>query len=180
MHLRRRWWNSCRTSCSSVPTRTAVRVTQLAEQLVEVPTIISYSSLQRTMDQHVDIPAPGRGGRNAGLQDFPPGQSSAATHSSETRISEWIVEQIVASPLSGGGLQSSSSSSHFHAGVHEGLDEPGAGGVFRTFPRGKKVQRSPARWVRTCPGMSVHGRRRPMRTWRPRTSRRSWRRTWSS
>ena len=35
---------------------TAVRDTQ-AEQLVEVPTIISYSSLlQRTMEQNVDIP----------------------------------------------------------------------------------------------------------------------------
>ena len=39
--------------------RTAVRDTQLAEQLVEVPTIISYSSLlQRTMEQNVDIPVP--------------------------------------------------------------------------------------------------------------------------
>ena len=33
-----------------VPMRTAVRVPQLAEQLVEVPTIISYSSLQRTVE----------------------------------------------------------------------------------------------------------------------------------
>ena len=49
------------------------------------------------------------------------------------------MEQIVDSPFSGGGLQScrpgqiSSSSSHFQAGVHEGLDEPGEG-FFRTFP----------------------------------------------
>ena len=31
-----------------VPMRAALRVTQLVEQLVEVPTTVSYSSLQRT------------------------------------------------------------------------------------------------------------------------------------
>ena len=45
-----------------VPMRTAVRVPQLAEQLVEVPTTTSSSSLQRTVEQHVDIPVPGGGG----------------------------------------------------------------------------------------------------------------------
>ena len=39
-----------------VPMRAALRVTQLVEQLVEVPTTVSYSSLQRTVEQHVDIP----------------------------------------------------------------------------------------------------------------------------
>ena len=71
-----------------VSMRAAVRETQLVEQLVEVPTIVSYSSLQRTMEQHVDIPVPGRGG----LLCFLPGQSSTVTHSSEERISERIVE----------------------------------------------------------------------------------------
>ena len=52
--------------------RTAVRVPQLAEQLVEVPTIISYSSLQRTVEQHVDIPVPDGGGPISGLQGFSP------------------------------------------------------------------------------------------------------------
>ena len=62
-----------------VPVRTSVRDTQLVEQLVEVPTIISYSSLmQRTMEQHVDIRVPGGGGRNAGLQCSLPEQSSTA------------------------------------------------------------------------------------------------------
>ena len=49
-----------------VPMRAAVRVTQL----VEVPTIISCSSLQRTVEQHVDIPVPGGGGPISGLQFF--------------------------------------------------------------------------------------------------------------
>ena len=53
-----------------VPMRTAVRVTQLAEQLVEVPTIISSSSLQRTVEQHVDIPVPDGGAPISGLQGF--------------------------------------------------------------------------------------------------------------
>ena len=35
---------------------------QTAEQLVVVPTILSYSSLQRIMEQNVDIPVPGHGG----------------------------------------------------------------------------------------------------------------------
>ena len=37
-----------------VPMRAALRVTQLVEQLVEVPTTVSYSSLQRTVEQLVD------------------------------------------------------------------------------------------------------------------------------
>ena len=42
-----------------VPVRTAVRHTQLAEQLVEVPTIVPFSSLQRIVEQTVDNPVPG-------------------------------------------------------------------------------------------------------------------------
>ena len=112
-----------------VPVRTPVRDTQLAEQLVEVPTIISYSSLLRTVEQHVDIPVPRRGGRHPGLQGFP--QSSTATPSSKKRISERIVEQIV-DPVSSARLLGSlpgqgSSSSHSPAGVEELADEPGEG-----------------------------------------------------
>ena len=57
-----------------VPPRRWCRVPQLVEQLAEVPTTISYSSLQRTVEHHVDIPVPGRGGRISGLQGFHPGQ----------------------------------------------------------------------------------------------------------
>ena len=126
-----------------VPARTAVRVTQLAEQLVEVPTIISYSSLRWTTEQHVDIPVPRRGGRHPALQGFPPRQSSTATPSSKKRISERIVEQIVDTPVSRGGLQgfrpgqSSSSSSHVPARACDALDAPGDG-FFALFPKIKK------------------------------------------
>ena len=61
--------------------RTAVRDTQLAEQLVEVPTIVSWSLLQLSMELNVDIPVPGRGGRIAGLQGFLPEQSSSSLSS---------------------------------------------------------------------------------------------------
>ena len=43
--------------------RAALRVTQLAEQLVEVPMIVSSSLLQRIVEQNVDIPVLGHGGR---------------------------------------------------------------------------------------------------------------------
>ena len=48
--------------------RTPVREPQLAEQLVEVPTIISFSPLQRIKEQNVDIPVHG-----GGLQGSRPG-----------------------------------------------------------------------------------------------------------
>ena len=50
--------------CPPCAAHTVLRAPQTADQLVEVPTIISYSSLlQRTMEQNVAIPVPGRGGR---------------------------------------------------------------------------------------------------------------------
>ena len=50
-------------SQDSIQPRSVLRRPQTAEQLVEVPTIISYSSLlQRTDELIVDIPVPGRGG----------------------------------------------------------------------------------------------------------------------
>ena len=78
-----------------IPPRTSVREPQLAEQLVEVPTIVSFSSLQRIMEQTVDIPVPQGGGRHADLQGILRGQSSTAP----------TVVQIVDTP--GGGVQGS-------------------------------------------------------------------------
>ena len=116
---------------NDVPMRAAVRVTQLVEQLVEVPTIFSCSSLLRTVEHYVDIPVPGGGGGpSSGLQGFSSGQRSTASPSSKKRRSERIEEQIV-DPVSRGGLHGSSSS-HSPAGVEECADEPGDG-VFRTF-----------------------------------------------
>ena len=114
-----------------IPPRRWCLDTQLVEQLVEVPTTVSYSSFfQRTVEQHVDIPVPGDGGgRLAGLQGFSPGQRSTASPSRK-RISERIVERIV-DPVSSGGLPGSSSS-HSPAGDEERADEPGKG-VFRFF-----------------------------------------------
>ena len=112
LFLCRRWWNSCRTSLTQlpvvpepvlavpkisphdVPMRRLCRDTQLVEQLVEVPTIVSYSSLlQRAVEQIVDILGGGLGG--GGLHGFLPDQSSTSMPSSAERISEQIVEQSV-------------------------------------------------------------------------------------
>ena len=84
-----------------VSLRTAVREPQLVEQLVEVPTIVSWSFLQQIMEQNVDIPVFDCGGRITGLQGFLPGQSSTALPSSQKRTSEQIVEQIVNIPSGG-------------------------------------------------------------------------------
>ena len=119
-----------------VPMRAALRVTQLVEQLMEVPTILSYSSLlERTVEQHVDILVPGGGGgSSSGLQGFSSGQRSTASPSRK-RISERIKEQIV-DPVSRGGLHGSSSS-HSPAGDEERADEPGKG-FFALFPQIRK------------------------------------------
>ena len=70
-----------------VPLRRLCRETQLAEQLVEVPTVLSYSSLQQLIvEQTVDILVPGRagGGGHGGLQGSLPRQNSAALHVEQT------------------------------------------------------------------------------------------------
>ena len=82
-----------------------LRQPQMVEQLVHVPTVVSYSSLQQlTAEQIVDIPVPGGdgGGERGGLQGSLPRQNSAALH----------VEQTVDIPVPGrageggrGGLQ---------------------------------------------------------------------------
>ena len=59
------------------------------EQLVEVPTILYF------LNQKVDFPVPGGGGRHADLQGCLRGQSSTAPQFSEQRISKRIVEQNV-------------------------------------------------------------------------------------
>ena len=81
-------------SCSACPSRSLLPEPQSAEQLVEVPTVLSPL---RNAEQIVGIPVPrGRGKRQ--VQGSLPGQSTTATHSSGKRISERIVEQIVGFP----------------------------------------------------------------------------------
>ena len=123
-----------------VPQRSADLVPQIVEQLVEVPTIVSYSSLQRDVEHRVDIPVPGRGGRIAGLQGSSSGQSSGppgfpGSPAAQAWISARLLEQMLDCIPDPG--HSSSSSSHRPAGISEDTDEPGDG-VFRTFPPGKK------------------------------------------
>ena len=58
--------------------RSSLQEPQLAEQLVEVPTIVSVSSLRALVEQNVDTPVPhGRVGVR-GLQGLRPGQDSTA------------------------------------------------------------------------------------------------------
>ena len=57
-----------------VPMRTQVCEPQLAELLVEVPTIVSFSSLQRIVEQNVDNPIVGSG-TGGGLSGFLQGQN---------------------------------------------------------------------------------------------------------
>ena len=74
-------------SCSPCPSRSLVPEPQSADQLVEVPTVLSPL---RTAEQIVFISVPqGR------VQGFLPVQSSTATSSSLVRISGRTVEQIV-------------------------------------------------------------------------------------
>ena len=58
-----------------VPVRALVREPQLVEQLVEVPTSVFFSSLQRIAEQNVDIPVVGGSGAGGGLSGFVPGQA---------------------------------------------------------------------------------------------------------
>ena len=119
------------------PRRRRVRFAeQTAEQLVEVPTIISYSSLRGIMEQNVDIPVPhGRGGRVGvrSLQGFP-GQSSTAYSGADFPAA--TAEQNVDIPVPRGDrtLHPASSSSVLPVTANQG--------VFSTFPRGKKSARS--------------------------------------
>ena len=117
------------------PRRRRVRFAeQTAEHLVEVPTIISYSSLRGIVEQNVDIPVPhGRGGRVGvrSLQGFP-GQSSTA-YCGARYFPAATAEQIVDTPVPRGDrtLHPASSSS--------GLPGTANQGVFRTFPREKSA-----------------------------------------
>ena len=142
-------------SLDVIPLRTLVPEPQLAEQLVEVPTIVSFSSLQRIMEQTVDIPVPQGGGGRVGvrsLQGFP-GQSSTAFSGADFPAA--TAEQNVDFPVPRGDrtLHPASSSSVLPVTASEW--------VFRTFPQNKKkVRRSLRTRGRNCLRTPAHPRRR--------------------
>ena len=108
------------------PRRRRVRFAeQTAEQLVEVPTIISYSSLCGIVEQNVDIPVP-RGHGRVGL-GLHPGQSPTAFGGADF-LPAATAERNVDIPVPRGSrdLPSAASSS--------GLPGTANQGVFRTFP----------------------------------------------
>ena len=168
-----------------VPMRAVLRVTQLAEQLVEVPTTISFPMLvlyhaimtQRTVEQNVDIPAVGGSGTSGGLSGFLPGQNYSMT-------GEQIVDKPVPRPGGAGDLQGfprGQGSTALSEQIPE-FPDPGGGredfqpvqgsaasssdspgqagqGVFRTFPHRKKVRRSRTPSGRNWVPSRAHGRR---------------------
>ena len=152
-----------------VSLRTAVREPQLVEQLVEVPTVVSWSMLQQIMEQSVDIPVVDRSsGAGGGLSGFLPGQFSPTA--------EQIVDNPVPRRRSREDLQGfprgqgSSALFFFNRSpipveVFKIFCHPQrllrfllntlVHGDFALFPHPKKVRRSPARWMKICPGTSA-------------------------
>ena len=131
-------------SLDQIPQRFPRRRPRRAEQLVEVPTIISYSSLQqRNVEQTIDIPVPhDRGGRGGGggLQGFSRGQGATAFRGAD--FVDFPVPQGRGG-LGGGGLQSLSQeqgSTAFYGADHADFPVPhgrvGKRGL-QGFPRGK-------------------------------------------
>ena len=101
---------------------------------VEVPTIVSFSSLHGLVEQNVDIPVPHGRGRvgGGGLFGLHPGQSSTAFGEAEHRFPAATAEQIVDIPDPRGGRQDPDLLS---AASSSGLPGMANQGVFRTFPR---------------------------------------------
>ena len=166
--------------------RAVLRATQLAEQLVEVPTIISFPMIallhalleyKQTVEQNVDIPAVGSSGTGGCLSGFLPGQNYSTT-------TEQIVDNPVPQPGGVGGLQgirhgqgSTALSEQFpefpdpgggrqdfqpvQGSAASSSDSPGQAGqgVFRTILLAKKVRRSRAPRGRNWVPSRAHGRR---------------------
>ena len=105
-----------------VSLRTAVREPQLVEQLVEVPTIVSWSLLQQIVEQNVHIPVVGGSGAGGGLSGFLPGQNYSLT-------AEQIFDNPVPRPGGAGDLQGlprGQSSTAFSEQIAE-FPDPGGG-----------------------------------------------------
>ena len=136
----------------------------MVEQLVEVPTVLTPTLIAvQIAEQIVDTPVP-----RVCDQGSLPGQSSTTSLSSGKRISERIIEQIVDFPEQ---TVEQIVDTSLGVGLGQGSSSPAGPadedfiGVFRTFPRGKKVRVPPRVRVRECLRTQAHGRRRLM--WRP-------------
>ena len=106
----------------------------MVEQLVDVPTVLSYSSLQQLIaEQTVDIPVPGRagGGGCGGLEGFL-GQGLTASSGAD-RVD-------IPVPRSGGLQGSRPGQGSTASSSHDGAADGAGQGFFRTFPRGEKVR----------------------------------------
>ena len=153
-----------------VPVRAVLREPQLVEQLVEVPTTLSYAALllwhaihgtrPQTVEQNVDIPAVGGIGTGGGPSGFLPGQSSCVTAeqivdtpvrpggagdlqgSPRGQGSTAFLEQIAEFPVPVGGHQDFQP---VQGSAASSSDLPGQAGqgVFRTFPQNKKSAKIP-------------------------------------
>ena len=132
-----------------------LRPTQAADQLVEVPTIISCSSLQqRIAEQLIDIPVPQvRRGGGGGLHGFRAGQGTTAFRGAE--FVDLPVPPGRGAGVGRGGLQGFSQRQNSTAGLHGflpgqssssssrllGNADGGIQGGFRTFSRPGKSAR---------------------------------------
>ena len=124
-----------------------LRHPQMVEQLVEVPTILSFAALeQQIAEQIADIPVPlGRGGSSrGGLQGFHPKQ-----------VSQRTVEQLDDTPVPGGSLHVPHPDPGRAASSAVSRDEAFQG-VFRTVPRSKKMRSLLGDRVRGCTGTRAH------------------------
>ena len=126
-----------RISCPPCPSRSPIPEPQSAEQLVEVPTVLSPTRIAlQIAEQIVDTPVP-RGRSERRVQGFLPRQSSTATlsaqfvfPSSAKRTSERIEEQLVDTSPGGSLAQGSASSA--------GPADEDFTGFFALFPVRKK------------------------------------------
>ena len=158
-------------SCSPCPSRSLVPEPQTAEQLLEVPTVLSPTRIAlRIAEQIVDTPVP-RGRDRRRLQGSLPRQSSTAAGVQNVNIpvrgglrgflpgqssAQCTVEQLFDS--SSGGLQD------YHLGQgstasSSGREDEAFSGGSRTFPRPKKVRRYVLTPGRNWPRTRAHPRR---------------------
>ena len=166
-------------SLDRIPQRSMDLVPQMVEQMVEVPTVLTLSSLQQTAQEIVDIPVPR--GRDRRLKGSLPRQSSTVAgvvqNVDTTAFAVFSQDRVRRSVLWSISLTVRLEVFKIFTPVRALQLHPLVlrmrlfTGFFRTFPRiKKKVRRPQPARVRSCPPVSAHGRGRLTRTWTLRTS----------